>query len=304
MKLSLVVPCFNEEENIIPFAQRVREVFDGVCDYEIIYVDDGSADKSAEKMKQVLSQKREKVKIISFSRNFGKEPAMYAGLKHADGEYTAIIDCDLQQDPAYVLEMKKILDENPDTDCVCAYQEKRRENAAVSALKSGFYGLANRISEVPFRKDASDFRVFRRGVLEAVLSLTEYKRFSKGIFSFVGFQTEYIPYEVHDRAHGKSKWPVKKLFSYAADGIFAFSVKPLSLATVLGTISLLAAVVLLIVSALTGNLTAVRALAVLVLAVSGGIYICLGILGKYVSAIYMQAKDRPVYIVRDYKENF
>jgi glycosyltransferase involved in cell wall biosynthesis len=188
MKLSLVVPCFNEEDNVEKFLQEVKNTFKNDIDYEIVFVNDGSTDKTHKVLKK-LAKENGNVQVITFSRNFGKEAAMYAGLKASYGDVVCVIDADLQQHPQVVLEMMEILDNNPDTDCVTAYQEKRREGLLMSGIKSVFYKLINAISDVNFVNGASDFRLMRRTMVEAVLSITEYHRFSKGIFSWVGFST-------------------------------------------------------------------------------------------------------------------
>lgn len=301
MKLSLVVPCFNEEDNILPFYKRVREVFENKIEYEIVFVNDGSRDKTGERLHKLLETADGNIKVLTFSRNFGKESAMYAGLGKAEGEYTAIIDADLQQDPEYVLQMSDMLDKNADLDCVCAYQAKRKETSLTAMLKGCFYSLADALSDVPFHKDASDFRVFRRNVLQAVLSLKEYKRFSKGIFSFVGFNTEYISYEVKERFSGKTKWSVKALFRYAFDGLFSFSVKPLKLVGTAGILNIIISVILLVAFAITG-LTVEKWLLISLFMLTGVVLISLGIVSEYVARGYVQNLERPVYIIKEYKE--
>ena len=222
MKLSLIVPCYNEEGNVERFFQEVKNTFKENIDYEIVFVNDGSTDKTADELKKLHSN-NENIQVISFSRNFGKEAAMYAGLKESKGELVCVIDADLQQHPEEVAKMIEILDNNQDIDCVTAYQKKRREGRLMSAVKSCFYKLINKISDVKFVNGASDFRIMRRCMVEAVLSMTEYHRFSKGIFNWVGFNTEYMPYEARARKTGHSKWSVKKLIKYAVEGMVSFS---------------------------------------------------------------------------------
>lgn len=309
MDLSLVVPCFNEEENIIEFYDCVEGCFEGKnFTYEFVFVNDGSKDKTLLKLKELTKTKQSNIQVISFSRNFGKESAIYAGLSRAKGDAVCIIDADLQQRPEVVLEMKEILDTKPEVDCVAAFQEKRKEGKVLSALKSCFYKIINKVSEVDFVNGASDFRLMRRQMVNAVLSMTEYHRFSKGILSWVGFNTEHIAYEVQPREHGESKWSVVKLTKYAIEGIVAFSTAPLKIATIVGFLSSLLSVIYLLVViiqklffeiAVPGYATIV----VLILFLGGLILFSLGIIGEYLAKIYVQIKNRPIYIEKEYFTN-
>lgn len=309
MDLSLVVPCFNEEENIIEFYDCVEDCFEGKnFTYEFVFVNDGSKDKTLLKLKELTKTKQSNIQVISFSRNFGKESAIYAGLSRAKGDAVCIIDADLQQRPEVVLKMKEILDTKPEVDCVAAFQEKRKEGKVLSALKSCFYKIINKVSEVDFVNGASDFRLMRRQMVNAVLSMTEYHRFSKGILSWVGFNTEHIAYEVQPREHGESKWSVVKLTKYAIEGIVAFSTAPLKIATIVGFLSSLLSVIYLLVViiqklffeiAVPGYATIV----VLILLLGGLILFSLGIIGEYLAKIYVQIKNRPIYIEKEYFTN-
>lgn len=309
MDLSLVVPCFNEEENIIEFYDCVEGCFEGKnFTYEFVFVNDGSKDKTLLKLKELTKTKQSNIQVISFSRNFGKESAIYAGLSRAKGDAVCIIDADLQQRPEVVLKMKEILDTKPEVDCVAAFQEKRKEGKVLSALKSCFYKIINKVSEVDFVNGASDFRLMRRQMVNAVLSMTEYHRFSKGILSWVGFNTEHIAYEVQPREHGESKWSVVKLTKYAIEGIVAFSTAPLKIATIVGFLSSLLSVIYLLVViiqklffeiAVPGYATIV----VLILLLGGLILFSLGIIGEYLAKIYVQIKNRPIYIEKEYFTN-
>ena len=309
MDLSLVVPCFNEEENIIEFYDCVEDCFEGKnFTYEFVFVNDGSKDKTLLKLKELTKTKQSNIQVISFSRNFGKESAIYAGLSRAKGDAVCIIDADLQQRPEVVLKMKEILDTKPEVDCVAAFQEKRKEGKVLSALKSCFYKIINKVSEVGFVNGASDFRLMRRQMVNAVLSMTEYHRFSKGILSWVGFNTEHIAYEVQPREHGESKWSVVKLTKYAIEGIVAFSTAPLKIATIVGFLSSLLSVIYLLVViiqklffeiAVPGYATIV----VLILLLGGLILFSLGIIGEYLAKIYVQIKNRPIYIEKEYFTN-
>ena len=201
MLLSLVVPCYNEQDNVERFYEETVKAFAGSnFDYEFVFVNDGSKDDTLKNLKALYDKHKEsKIKVLGFSRNFGKEAAMYAGLSNASGDYVTIIDADLQQRPEVVLEMVKILDENEEYDSVAAFQQERKEGKAMVAMKNTFYKLINKITEIEFVSGASDFRTFRRPVVDAILSMSDYHRFSKGIFSWVGFNTKYIPYDVRER---------------------------------------------------------------------------------------------------------
>lgn len=215
MKLSFVVPCYNEGENVGPFIQSVNDNFPITEDYEVVFVNDGSADNTFEKLKEIKKTSPCNIKIINFSRNFGKESAMYAGLQHACGDLVSIIDADLQQDPAIVKKMVEMLDENADIDCVCACQEDRHEGKFTAMCKNAFYKIADKFTEISFQSGASDFRTFRKSVRDALLSMGEFHRFSKGLFSWVGFNTVYIPYTAKERQAGKSSFNFIKLIKYA-----------------------------------------------------------------------------------------
>ncbi len=295
MKLSLVVPCFNEEGSIAPFYKAVSDTFGGHdFDYEIVFVNDGSTDGTLQVLKKLIAGPVP-VRIISFSRNFGKEAAMLAGLENADGEYVTIIDADLQQHPSVVLDMIERLDVNPDIDCVAAYQSKRDEDAKMSFFKSGFYKTINLITDTEFVSGASDFRTFRRPMVDSIVEMKEYFRFSKGIFSWVGFNTEYIPYTVNERVSGKSKWSFVKLFKYALDGIEAFTTRPLRIPFWLGILFIIISLPLFIAALATDR----SVTAAVVYFVGGTVLVCLGILGEYLAKIYIQGKNRPVYIIKE-----
>ena len=214
MKLTLIAPCFNEAENVAPFQQAVMEAFDGCgYDYEIVFVNDGSRDATFHQLKKLHAAQACPTKVISLSRNFGKESAIFAGLHHADGEYIALIDADLQQRPEIVRQMVEILDKDDRYDVVAAYQDRRGEGKVLSFFKKSFYAIINELSNVALQPDASDFRTFRRSVRDSLLELGEYHRFSKGLFAWVGYDTCFIPYTACQRHSGVSKWSFKKLFS-------------------------------------------------------------------------------------------
>lgn len=305
MKLSLVVPCYNEAENVAAFQDAVIGAFDGCgYDYELIFINDGSTDATLHNLKKIHAAQKCPTKVISFSRNFGKEAGIYAGLQHARGEYISLIDADLQQRPEVVRQMVEILDQEPEYDVVAAYQEHRKENCILSFLKQSFYRIINRLSKVTLRSDASDFRTFRRSVRDSILELAEYHRFSKGIFAWVGYSTKFIPYTACQRASGTTKWGFKKLMNYAIEGIIAYSTAPLRLATILGGISSVASAVYLVAVILEKlfrgiDVPGYATQTVLILFFGSAQLLCLGIIGEYVGKIFEQSKHRPIYIAKE-----
>ncbi len=302
-KLSLVVPCYNEGENVLPFHEAAVNAL-GKMDLEIVYIDDGSRDATLHNLKKIYAKKDCKVKIVSFSRNFGKESGIYAGLEHATGDYICIIDADLQQRPEIVKDMVAILEEKPEVDVVAAFQDRRSEGKVLSFFKRSFYKVINRLSKVPLQPDASDFRTFRKSVRDSILSLGEYHRFSKGIFAWVGYTTDFIPYTACQRMNGKTKWNFWKLFNYAIEGIIGFSTAPLRLATICGSVTGAAALIYLIcviVEKLTRGIAVpgYATIIVLLLLFSSIQLFCIGIIGEYVGRSFEQGKNRPIYIAKE-----
>ncbi len=308
-KLSLVIPCYNEEESIGRLYEEIALVMTKEnVSFELVLVNDGSSDKTADIMRRIAETTPYCVKVIDFSRNFGKEAGMYAGLSHATGEYTVIVDGDMQQSPETVINMLRFLENNPEYDCVAAVQEKRHEGCLISFFKRAFYSIINKAASVRFVSGASDFRMMRRPVVDAILSMCEYFRFSKGIFSYVGFNTYYMPYEVRARGGGKSKFNFFKLLRYAFDGINSFSTMPLKFATVTGIISAIAAfvyLIIVIIQKLTAGIDVpgYATIVVLILLLGGIQLLSLGIIGDYVGKNYVETKKRPVYIVRSVIES-
>lgn len=308
MKLSLVVPCYNEEGNVEKFFSEVKRVFSGkVDDYEFVFVNDGSKDKTLVNLKKIYNQNKDSsnIQVLSFSRNFGKESAIYAGLNHAKGDMVCLIDADLQQRPEVVVEMLDVMNSNEDLDCVTAYQDERKESKIMTSLKSMFYKIINGIAEVRFVNGASDFRLMKRAMVDAILEMTEYHRFSKGIFSWVGFNTEYIPYTVEERESGESKWGFRKLLKYAFEGIVSFTTFPLKLSAYVGFLSSIISIIYLIVVVVQKlafgiDVPGYATIVVLVLLLGGLQLFSLGILGEYLSKIYVQVKNRPVYILKEH----
>ncbi len=305
MKLSLIVPCYNEAENVAAFQDAVITAFDGCgYDYEIIFVNDGSRDATLHNLKKLHTAQKCPTRVISFSRNFGKEAGIYAGLEHARGELISLIDADLQQRPEIVRDMVKILDEDAGIDVVAAYQDRRGEGKVLSFFKKSFYAIINKLSKVQLQPDASDFRTFRRSVAESILEMKEYHRFSKGIFAWVGYDTKFIPYTACERLHGTTKWNFWKLLNYAIEGIIGYSTAPLRLATCLGGVTAFAAMLYLVVVVLQKLIWGIAVpgyatIIVLILLLGGIQLVCIGIIGEYVGRTFEQSKDRPVYIAKE-----
>lgn len=308
MKLSLVVPCYNEAENVAAFQDAVMQAFDGCgYDYEIVFVNDGSRDATLHNLKKIRAAQKCPVKVISFSRNFGKESGLYAGLQHASGEYISLIDADLQQRPEIVRDMVQILDEEPQYDVVAAYQDRRGEGKVLSFFKKSFYKIINMLSSVSLQPDASDFRTFRRSVRDSILDLGEYHRFSKGIFAWVGYETKFIPYTACERAAGTTKWSFWKLVNYAIEGIIGYSTAPLRLATLLGVVTGISAILYLIsviIEKLVWGIAVpgYATIIVLILLLGAVQLFCIGIIGEYVGRTFEQSKDRPIYIAKEILE--
>lgn len=305
MKLSLVVPCYNEAENVAAFQDAVIHAFEGCgYDYEIVYVNDGSRDATLHNLRKLHAAQKCPVKVISFSRNFGKEAGLYAGLQHASGEYISLIDADLQQRPEIVRDMVDILDQDADLDVVAAYQDRRSEGKVLSFFKKSFYAIINKLSKVTLQPDASDFRTFRRSVRDSLLELAEYHRFSKGLFAWVGYNTKFIPYVACERAAGTTKWNFWTLLEYAIEGIIGYSTAPLRLATVLGVATGVSAVIYLICVLIEKLVWGIAvpgyaSIIALILIFSAVQLFCIGIIGEYVGRTFEQSKDRPIYIAKE-----
>lgn len=296
MKLDIIVPLYNEEENLADFYNEVKKDLENI-EYRIIFINDGSTDNSLKILKDLYKFDKKRIRVVSFSRNFGKESAIYAGLKNSNAEYTAIIDADLQQDPNYLLEMLNKLDKNNDIDSVCMIQKQKKNRF----FQKMFYKFINKISKTNFVNGASDFRMFRKKVVESILSLSEKNRFSKGIFSWVGFNTLYLPYVVKKRKKGKSKWNFFKLLNYAIDGFVGFSTSPLKFSVYLGLLSSISAfiylIVILIKTLIKGiDVPGYASIICLILFIGGCILLSIGILGEYLAKTYLEVKNRPIYI--------
>lgn len=302
--LSIVVPAYNEEDVIELFYKKVKEIVDRIkekYEYEIVFVDDGSTDNTLNILKK-LRESDKNINIISFSRNFGKEAGMYAGLKNSSGDIVVILDADLQHDPENIIKMIKYIEEGYDT--VTTIRNRKGESKIKSFFANMFYKFMSGNKETKLKKGSQDFRMMTRQVVQAILELKEYNRFSKGIFNWVGFKTKYIEVENQKRAAGKTKWNFMKLFKYAIDGITSFSVGPLKVATVSGGIisllSLIFAIQIVIQTLIMGKDVPGYASTITSVLFMGGIQlITIGILSEYVGKIYLEIKGRPQYIVKE-----
>ena len=304
-KLSIIVPCYNEEETIPIFYDAVTAVMAQLPDVqpEYIFVDDGSKDKTILILRE-LAAKDSRVRYLSFARNFGKEAAMYAGLQHATGELVTLMDVDLQDPPALLPQMLELI-ATGDYDCVAVRRVTRKGEPPIrSFFARAFYKLINKMSRTEIMDGARDFRLMKRQMVDSILRLTEVNRFSKGIFSWVGYRTHWIETENVERSGGQTKWSFFKLFLYAIDGIIAFSTAPLAIASILGllfcVISFLA-IIFVIVRQLIwgGSAFGWPSLVCIILFVTGIQLFCIGILGQYLSKVYLEVKQRPIYILRE-----
>ena len=304
--VSIVCPCYNEEAMLPLYYEAMQKtVFSQLTDYdfELILINDGSKDKTLSILRE-RAKTDDRVKYISFSRNFGKEAAMYAGLRNAKGDYVCVMDVDLQDPPEMISDtLVRLADEN--CDCVATRRVTRKGEPKIrSAFARAFYRIINKISDTEFVDGARDFRMMRRCVVDAVLELGEYHRFSKGIFVWVGFNTVWLEYENIERAAGETKWSFWKLMRYAIEGIVSFSTVPLQIATVTGSIvsalALIYMVIRVVIAMIWGNPVAgYPSLLAIMLTLGGLVLLALGIIGEYVARTYMQVKRRPLYIQKE-----
>lgn len=301
--LSVVVPCYNEQEAIPYFYKEINNTSLDLSnvDFEFIFVNDGSVDKTLEVLKK-LSKKDKRVKYISFSRNFGKEAAMYAGLEHSKGDFVTIMDCDLQDPPSLLKEMYRLIKEEG-YDCVGTRRVTRKGEPPIrSFFARMFYKIINRLSKVEMVDGARDYRLMKRKMVNAILDLKEYNRYSKGLFSFVGFNTKWLEYENVERVAGETKWSFWKLFIYAIDGITAFSTVPLVISAILGFLFCIISFVMIIIiiakTLIYGDPVSGWPSLVCIIFMVGGIELfCMGIIGQYLSKTYLETKKRPIYII-------
>ncbi len=302
MKLTVIVPCYNEEEAIPYFHEEINRVCDGMPEIilELLYVDDGSKDKTLEVLRQ-LAKADKRVKYISFSRNFGKEAAIYAGLKNATGDLVAIMDADLQDPPSLLPQMYQAVVEEGYDSAATRRVSRKGEPPIRSWFARKFYRVMNRISQTELMDGARDYRLMNRKFVDALLSMTEYNRFTKGMFGWVGFQTKWIEFENVERIAGETKWSFWRLFLYSIEGIVNFSTVPLAVASGLGVtmcgVSVIAILFIIIRQLLFGGSAFGWPSMVCITIFIGGIQLlCMGILGSYLSRTYLEVKRRPIYI--------
>ncbi len=303
-KVSVIVPCYNESEVLPAFYEAMTDIINKCAEYEfeLLFVNDGSRDSTLSIVED-FAKKDSRVKFISFSRNFGKEAAMLAGLEHCTGDFAGFIDADLQHSPDLIPEMIKAVDEEGYDVAACKRVDREGESKIKSFLSAGFYKVINRISETYIDEGAQDFRIMKRSVVEAILSMPESNRFTKGIFSWVGFNTKWFPHENRERAAGTTKWSIRKLLKYAIDGIIGYTMTPLKIPTYCGILSLVLGFIyglsVLVMLAVKGHTFYLgdRAVLTAVLLVGGMILLCIGIAGEYMARIYTEVKNRPKYLI-------
>lgn len=304
--LSVIIPCYNEEENIRDFYTELfkNKAFfeEKELDVELLYIDDGSKDRTVEEIKK-LRQEDERVHLISFSRNFGKEAGIYAGLQKAKGDFVVMMDVDLQDPPALLPEMYGYLEQGYDS--VATRRVTRKGEPPIrSFFARMFYRIMNKISRTEIVDGARDYRLMTRQVVDAILSMSEYNRFSKGIFGWVGYETKWIEFENVERNKGETKWSFWKLFLYSLEGITAFSTAPLAVASIMGVLFCFLAFLLIIVTIIRkvafGDPTSGWPSLVCIISLISGVQLfCLGIVGQYLSKTYMEVKRRPIYLVKE-----
>ncbi|MGT2797690.1 glycosyltransferase family 2 protein [Streptococcus intermedius] len=305
MTISIIIPCFNEEESLPLFYAEMEKIKQQIKEgFEYIFVNDGSKDRTLQVLRD-LNQTDRNVHYLSFSRNFGKEAALYAGLQHATGDYVTVMDADLQDPPALLIQMKNMLDENAELDCVGTRRTTREGEPLIRSFFSKmFYKLINKISQVEMVDGARDFRLMRRQMVDAILEVSEYNRFSKGIFAWVGFKTEYLEYKNVERVAGQTSWNFWQLFNYSLEGIINFSDAPLTIAFVGGVVACLLAFFLIIIviirTLIFGDPTSGWPSMISIILFLGGFQLLtIGILGKYIGKIFMETKKRPIYVIKE-----
>lgn len=305
-KISIVVPCYNEEESLPLFYKAVDKITDKMkkkATFEFVFVNDGSRDKTLE-ISRDLAKKDNRVRYISFSRNFGKEAGMFAGLENATGDYVTTMDADLQDPPELLEEMFDTL-ESGEYDCCATKSTSRNGYSFFRKLFTGwFYKIIGKLSKTEMVPGARDFRLMTRKMVDAVISMKEYNRYSKGLFSFVGFRTKWIEFENQERVAGTTKWNFWKLFTYAIDGIVGFSTQPLLIAAFLGVLFCLIAFIMIVVIivktlAFGDPVSGWPSLACIIFLVGGVNLFCTGIIGEYLAKVYLEVKNRPIYIVAE-----
>lgn len=304
-KISLIVPCYNEQESLPLFDKEVNEMISKMSNYsfEVIFVNDGSKDKTIDIIKQI-SNEREYVRYISFSRNFGKEAAMYAGFKNATGDYVAVMDADLQDPPALLPDMLRIIEEEGYDSVATRRVSRKGEPPIRSLFARTFYKIINKISDADIVDGARDYRLMKKEMVDVIVAMSERNRFSKGIFGWIGFKTYWYEFENIERVAGETKWSFWKLFKYSIEGIVSFSQMPLNVSSWLGMIStliaFLAIIFIIIKKIIMGDPVQGWASMVCIIMFMGGIQLfCIGIIGQYVGRTYVESKARPHYIANE-----
>nr|WP_294494718.1 glycosyltransferase family 2 protein [uncultured Mediterraneibacter sp.] len=299
-KISIIVPCYNEEQALPEFYRAVSaavEEIDG-AECEFIFVDDGSRDHTPDILDSLACTDK-RCRSISFSRNFGKEAAMYAGLQNAEGDYCVFMDADLQHPPALLKEMYRVVSTEGYDCCAGLREDRTGEKGVRTVLSRAFYKVIRKICKLDMGDGKGDFRMMNRAMADSVLELKEYNRYMKGIFSFVGFDTKWIPFHNVERTAGETKWSLRSLFRYAVEGILSFSSVPATLAGTTGALLVIAAIIIGMCSLLTGNgLTGIPLLVCLILLLNGIQMFFISIVGQYASKDYIESKNRPIYIVK------
>ncbi len=309
-KISIIVPCYNEEESLPIFYKEIDKISQEMpkVDFELLFINDGSIDKTLNQLR-TLSEQDNRIRYISFSRNFGKEAGMYAGLENATGDFVAIMDADMQDPPSMIKKMYKIIKEE-NYDCVALYSKTHKDYSLIRKLfTTCWYKLIAKISSTEQIPGARDFRLMKRKMVDAIVNMNEYNRYSKGIFSFVGFNTKWLNYEAPDRVAGKSKFSFFKLFKYAIEGILAFSTAPLVLSAIVGLlfclISFIAIIVIIVKTIVYGDpVGGWPSLACMVMFMSGVQLFFLGVIGMYLSKTYLEIKKRPIYIIKETEQDY
>ena len=307
--LTIVVPCYNEEQVLPMFYEEVTKTMeefgktDNAPDYELLFIDDGSKDRTIEIIKE-LRAKDERVHYVSFSRNFGKEAGIYAGLENANGDYVVIMDADLQDPPSLLPEMYRAVTEEGYDTAATRRVTRKGEPPVRSFFARQFYKIMNRVTDLEIMDGARDYRIMRRTMVDAVLDMKEYNRFTKGIYSWVGFKTKWIDYENRERAAGETKWNFWKLLLYSIEGFVGFTTAPLTLAVIIGLLFTLLAFVMIVFiiirTLIFGDPTSGWPSMICIMVLIGGVQLfCIGLVGEYLAKTYLETKNRPIYIARE-----
>lgn len=306
--IEIIVPCCNEEECVSSFYNKIKEVFEGQLlqyDFKILFIDDGSKDRTLERIKSLaICARDDNVRYISFSRNFGKESAIYVGLSNSTGDYVVVMDADLQHPPTLLPDMLRAIEKEGYDSCAARRTNRKGEPIVKSFFSGAFYHIVNKMTVIDLVPGGTDYRMMTRQMADAVVSLAERERFTKGIYAWVGFTTKWIPYENVARIAGKSKWSFTNLFNYAGSGIIAFATTPLRSAIWMGMIIVVVAAIYAVYTAVNVLMypeqSTGRATIILIMLFLGGVIITiLGMIGEYLARIYMEVKQRPIYIVKE-----